>query len=144
MTSQLNVDTIVDKAGSGGTNVTVANNAVAVAEGGGATTNVVQGLAKMWINFDGQSTIATRDSHNVSSITDDGTGQYTTSYTSNMASVNYSASGSNNRTGLSSTTFINDTSWTATTGGISSATAESNNNYLDCDAVLISILGDLA
>ena len=117
---------------------------LSVAEGGGATTNVVQGLAKMWINFDGQSTIATRDSHNVSSITDDGTGQYTTSYTSNMASVNYSASGSNNRTGLSSTTFINDTSWTATTGGISSATAESNNNYLDCDAVLISILGDLA
>ena len=28
MTSQLNVDTIVDKAGSGGTNVKIANNAV--------------------------------------------------------------------------------------------------------------------
>ena len=48
MTSQLNVDTIVDKAGSGGTNVKVANNAVAVAEGGSATTTVVQGLCKAW------------------------------------------------------------------------------------------------
>jgi len=136
MASQLKVDTI--------TGVTTAGSIAVTGEGNSTTTNLQQGLAKVWINFDGQSTIATRDSHNVSSITDDGTGQYTTSYTSNMASVNYSASGSNNRTGLSSTTFINDTSWTATTGGISSATAESNNNYLDCDAVLISILGDLA
>ena len=136
MASQLKVDTI--------TGVTTAGSIAITGEGNSTTTNLQQGLAKVWINFDGQSTIATRDSHNVSSITDDGTGQYTTSYTSNMASVNYSASGSNNRTGLSSTTFINDTSWTATTGAISSATAESNNNYLDCDAVLISILGDLA
>ena len=48
MTSQLNVDTIVDKAGSGGTNVKIANNAVTVAEGGSATTTTVQGLAKSW------------------------------------------------------------------------------------------------
>ena len=136
MASILKVDTI--------TGVSTAGSIAVTGEGNSTTTNLQQGLAKVWINFDGQSTIATRDSHNVSSITDDGTGQYTTSYTSNMASVNYSASGSNNRTGLSSTTFINDTSWTATTGAISSATAESNNNYLDCDAVLISILGDLA
>ena len=136
MASQLKVDTI--------TGVTTAGSIAVTGEGNSTTTNLQQGLAKVWINFDGQSTIATRDSHNVSGITDDGTGQYTTSYTSNMASVSYAASGSNNRTGLSSTTFINDTSWTATTGGISSATAESNNNYLDCDAVLISILGDLA
>jgi len=136
MASILKVDTI--------TGVSTAGSIAVTGEGNSTTTNLQQGLAKVWINFDGQSTIATRDSHNVSSITDDGTGQYTTSYSSNMASVNYSASGSNNRTGLSSTTFINDTSWTATTGGISSATAESNNNYLDCDAVLISILGDLA
>jgi len=136
MASILKVDTI--------TGVSTAGSIAVTGEGNSTTTNLQQGLAKVWINFDGQSTIATRDSHNVSSITDDGTGQYTTSYTSNMASVNYSASGSNNRTGLSSTTFINDTSWTATTGGISSATAESNNNYIDCDAVLISILGDLA
>ena len=44
MTSQLNVDTIVDKAGSGGTNVKVANTSTYVSDGGGATQNTVQGL----------------------------------------------------------------------------------------------------
>ena len=34
MTSQLNVDTIVDKAGSGGTNVKVANTSTYVSDGG--------------------------------------------------------------------------------------------------------------
>ena len=37
MSSQLNVDTIVDKAGSGGTNVKIANTSVTVSEGGSAT-----------------------------------------------------------------------------------------------------------
>ena len=39
MTSQLNVDTIVDKAGSGGTNIKVGNDATYVAEGGSANSN---------------------------------------------------------------------------------------------------------
>ena len=56
MTSQLNVDTIVDKAGSGGTNVKIANNAVTVSEGGSATTTTVQGLCKSWIDFKATST----------------------------------------------------------------------------------------
>ncbi len=34
MTSQLNVDTIVDKAGSGGTNVKIGNTSTYVADGG--------------------------------------------------------------------------------------------------------------
>ncbi len=124
--------------------VSSASSISVVAEGGSTTTNLQQGLNKVWINFDGQSTIATRDSHNVSGISDDGTGTYTTSYTSNMASVNYSASGSHNRAGLSSTTFTNDSTWAATTGGIASVTANSSNSAIDCDAILVSILGDLA
>jgi hypothetical protein len=125
-------------------NLTVKTGTTIVKGEGTATTNLQQGLAKVWINFDGQSTIATRDSHNVSGISDDGTGTYTTSYTSNMASVNYSASGSHNRAGLSSTTFVNDSTWAATTGGIASVTANSSNAAIDCDAILVSILGDLA
>ena len=39
MSSQLNVDTIVDKAGSGGTNVKVANTSTYVSDGG-ATTEI--------------------------------------------------------------------------------------------------------
>ena len=90
MTSQLNVDTIVDKAGSGGTNVKVANNAVAVAEGGAATTNVVQGLVKCLSRFN-SSTNAVIGSFNQSSRTDDGTGLSTTSFTNNMGNANYFA-----------------------------------------------------
>ena len=46
MTSQLNVDTIVDKAGSGGTNVKVDNTSTYVSDGGAVTQNTVQGLIK--------------------------------------------------------------------------------------------------
>jgi len=93
MTSQLNVDTIVDKAGSGGTNVKVANNAVAVAEGGGATTNVVQGLTKQWCALNVTGTIAILDSFNVSSVTDVTTGTYGFVCTSNFSSANHTPSG---------------------------------------------------
>jgi len=48
MTSQLNVDTIVDKAGSGGSNVKMANTSTYVSDGGNVTQNTVQGLAKVW------------------------------------------------------------------------------------------------
>jgi hypothetical protein len=90
MTSQLNVDTIVDKAGSGGTNVKIANNAVAVAEGGSGTTNIVQGLLKSWIRFNGSGTIAINDNFNCSSITDNGTGDYTMTMQTAMSNANYS------------------------------------------------------
>ena len=49
----------------------------------------VSGTAKAWVNFNGTGTVAIRDSHNVSSITDDGTGLYRVNFTNNMANVNY-------------------------------------------------------
>ena len=91
MTSQLNVDTIVDKAGSGGTNVKIANNAVAVAEGGSATTNVVQGLAKHWVRFDQVNSNTFGDTFNSSSFTDNGTGNTLFTRTSNLANDDYPA-----------------------------------------------------
>ena len=61
---------------------------------GSVTTDyVVNGSAKAWINFDGTGTIATRDSLNVSSITDEGTGYYQYDFTNAMSNANYSASG---------------------------------------------------
>ena len=96
MTSQLNVDTIVDKAGSGGTNVKIANTSVTVGEGGSATTTTVQGLAKAWINFTCVSSTSARDSLNVSSLTDLATGSTRVTYTSAMNNANYSATGYSN------------------------------------------------
>jgi len=92
MSSQLNVDTIVDKAGSGGTNVKIANNAVTVSEGGNATTNTVQGLAKAWVNFTGVTNTVERDSFNVATLTDVSTGRTDVVYISAMANNDYSGS----------------------------------------------------
>jgi hypothetical protein len=55
-----------------------------------ATTFVTNGSAKMWVNFTGITTTATRDSFNVSSLTDGGTGNTTVNLTNNMGNANYS------------------------------------------------------
>lgn len=54
---------------------------------------IQQGRAKAWFNLDGTGTIAGRDSFNVSSFTDNGVGDYTTSYASGMPSANYAPQG---------------------------------------------------
>ena len=106
MTSQLNVDTIVDKAGSGGTNVKIGNTSTYVSEGGATTQNTVQGLAKAWINFVGAGT-SINDSLGISSLADDGTGIYTITMSSAMSNANYSITigikelgGGNNHAGV--------------------------------------------
>ena len=57
---------------------------------------VSQFTAKAWINFNGTGTVAIRDSHNVSSVTDNATGDYNINYSNNMANVNYSVVVSSN------------------------------------------------
>ena len=54
-----------------------------------ATQNGMTGIAKAWINFDGTGTPAIRGSFNVSSITDNGTGNYTINFTTAMPNANY-------------------------------------------------------
>ena len=45
--------------------------------------------AKAWVNFNGTGTVAIRAAGNVSSITDNGTGNYTVNFTTAMADANY-------------------------------------------------------
>ena len=45
--------------------------------------------AKAWVNFNGVGTVAIRSSYNVSSITDNGVGDYTVNFTNAMADTNY-------------------------------------------------------
>jgi hypothetical protein len=45
--------------------------------------------ARAWVNFDGTGTVAIRASGNVSSITDNGTGNYTVNFTTAMTDANY-------------------------------------------------------
>jgi hypothetical protein len=46
-------------------------------------------ICKAWVNFNGAGTVAIRDSFNVSSITDNGTGVYTINYSTTMSNSNY-------------------------------------------------------
>jgi hypothetical protein len=55
------------------------------------TSYLFNGVAKVWINFNGTGTIATRDSFNVTSITDDNTGRYTITIANDMSNTNYSS-----------------------------------------------------
>lgn len=48
-------------------------------------------LCRAWVNFNGTGTVAIRASFNVSSITDNGTGNYTVNFTNAMPDVNYAA-----------------------------------------------------
>ena len=49
---------------------------------------------RAWVNFNGTGTVAIRASGNVSSITDNGTGDYTINFTTAMSDANYSVAGS--------------------------------------------------
>lgn len=64
------------------------------------TTSVAkcaQGTAKAWVNFDASGTI--RSSYNVSSVTVDGSGVYTITFTTPMANANYLITGNCNTPG---------------------------------------------
>jgi hypothetical protein len=64
------------------------------------------GIAKAWVNFDGTGTPAIRGSFNVSSITDNGTGDYTVNFTTAMPNANYALAGSARFDGAAASTAI--------------------------------------
>ena len=82
------------------TGTSTAGSILVTGEGNSTTTNLQQGLAKVWVNFTGITTTASRDSFNVSSLTDDGTARTTIAISSSMANGNYSGSWFQNGTHL--------------------------------------------
>jgi hypothetical protein len=69
--------------------------------GTGPVTLTGQYAAKAWVNFNGTGTVAIRESGNVSSITDNGAGDYTVNFTTALTDANYS-------TNISATAPVND------------------------------------
>ena len=59
--------------------------------------NGMNGICKAWVNFNGTGTVAINSSFNVSSITDNGTGDYTVNFTTAMPDANYSMTASAGR-----------------------------------------------
>jgi hypothetical protein len=71
--------------------------------------------ARAWVNFNGTGTVAIRASGNVSSITDNGTGNYTVNFTTAMPDTNYSVVAGNG-SNASANTVSNTTNITSTSG----------------------------
>ena len=90
MASQLKVDTI--------TGVTTAGSVVVTGEGNSTTTNLQQGLNKVWFTL-GVDAVQD-DSFNCSSVDDDGSGDYGIHFTNNFNNALYSSSIGMTVTGL--------------------------------------------
>jgi len=75
--------------------------------------------AKAWVNFNGTGTVAIRRGYNVSSITDNGTGDYTVNFTTAMPDANYCAAGFSAR----ASTALNSRVLTYTDGDTKTASA---------------------
>jgi hypothetical protein len=72
-------------AGVGDGDVTMAK----LSTSGTEADNVKNRVGKVWVNFNGTGTIAIRDDFNVASLTDNGTGDYTVTYSADLGNDDY-------------------------------------------------------
>ena len=128
MASELRVNTLKDASG---------NNSVGM-------STVAEGSAKAWVNFVGSSSgIPIGDSFNVSGNTDNGTGDYTITYSNAMGNGNYSLTGVGQAGGGSSVMALAVNQ----TGGLTTPSARvftKTGSPADSDLVTSTIQGDLA
>jgi len=127
------------------TGVSVAGSIAVTGEGNSTTTNLQQGLAKLWCHLDMNTENTIDDSFNTSSIADRSTGKISVTATNAMASINYTSvggcwNGSSDNYGrlvspdeARTTTVVKQTTTTGTTLPL-----------LDCQDVDIINFGDLA
>ena len=132
MASQLKVDTI--------TGVTTAGSIAVTGEGNSTTTNLQQGLCKVWADTNAGATAS--DSFNLASITDNGTGDYTFTITNDINSADYShpidpARGTGDAT-------LSTNIHTKAAGSLRIETCRDDSTKTDCANVSLSIFGDLA
>ena len=71
---------------------------------------------KAWVNFNGTGTVAIRAAYNVTSISDNGTGDYTVNFTTAMPDANYAFSGgaSNDVSGWGSMVQLSGSTYSTT------------------------------
>jgi len=145
--STLVVDTLTGKSTAttltiGSTPVVSASaNSLTIRGEGSAQTSVQQGLAKAWIKFDMSSSFTTEDSFNVSSLDDDGTGDFGLNFSNNMSNANYPApasAGEDNANVLTNFGTVSTSSMDGQTRQTQANAASDKANNSVC------ILGDLA
>jgi len=138
MTSQLNVDTIKGNETAG---------SITIQGEGSKTTNLQQGLVKAWINQDGTASgAAARDSFNIGSITDTGSGNYTNAFTNSMSSTNWTSQISANN-GTTDVSGAHDYGFAVVDRATSSYRIDienASNSQTDLSLTDTAIHGDLA
>ena len=106
----------------------------------------MSGAAKAWVNFNGTSTVAIRASFNVTSITDNGTGDYTVNFTTALADANYNVVGTCTTTiaggGYLGVGIYATATGTGGASGMTTTTARiftKTTNLTDSDVVCVTI-----
>jgi hypothetical protein len=97
---------------------------------------------KAWINFNGTGTVAIRASYNISSITDNGTGDYTLNFTNALADTNYcpTVGGDFSQGATRDNGMHLPTNFTFATGTLRISVTNYAGAYTDIDTVLVSIV----
>jgi len=112
------------------------------------TGYVVNGSAKIWVNFQGTGTISIIDSFNGSSLSDIGTGNYRVYYSTNMADADYciltAGAGLTAGSGADGKNISSYTEFNSTSGAGISAFSASGSSYIDVSRVFVHVTGDLA
>ena len=110
----------------------------------GGTTYSARGIAKAWVNFDGDSAgAAARNSLNVSSMTDNSTGYYTISFSNNFNTADYATAAGCGETSQGSTNYFTNCA-DYNTAYVDVAIYSAAANPTDRDTVTTIITGDLA
>jgi len=141
---------------SGGNNVKVNQlsgidtaGSILVTGEGTATTNLQQGLSKLFVKFQGDDA-SVNDSFNVSSVDDDNTGYNGVNFTNNMAAIHYATHSTTahnyglSNDGVSSAVASSDGEAGMTTSSVQLSHLQSGGSNGDPTAVHVTIDGDLA
>ena len=111
------------------------NNVVQFVDGAGTQNGT---LCRAWVNFNGTSTVAIRAQFNVSSITDNGTGDYTVNFSNAMSDANYSVQvGGNNNDAFAC--GVNDGRGAPTSSLVYVATNSNGGGRADCTYANVTI-----
>ena len=116
-------------------------NTISNAAGTGPIELTKQSAAKAWINFNGTGTVAIRDSFNSSSLTDHNTGDYTLTFSNELASGNFAWSGGAQE--LCAVGVFTPSSYSSTVKRFNVKATNSTVN-VDAQDVNFSLHGDLA
>ena len=143
--SQVNADTIRKSDGSLGTDIRIKNTSVYESDGGTSVTqNLVQGLTKVWANLKGTDTFGLRDSFNVSSATDNGTGNHTITINNDMGNNDYSVTGSQGGNTSNDEVRIPQNAGDFATGSFQVNTLKTGVAFYDSEHICTQVAGDLA